>query len=233
MTAMPNEYASAAPASDGEAHEAASEAISARRERREARRRSLMLRSAKVACETGEYVCVVRDVSEIGTSISFLHDVPPDERIILALANGLTYPIERVWCGKRQAGYRFATTVSLEEFMHESAPFEARPVRLEFEAAARLIDGREVTGAKMLDISTHGAKFESLSDHPLERLIGFQIAGMPQFLGQICWREETRYGLRFQHPLTLLELAGTALKLQPFSTPDKGDFGELGKARAA
>lgn len=196
-------------------------------------RRSLLLRSAKVVCASGEYVCLVRDVSQIGTSLSFLHDVPPDARMILALANGLTYPIERVWSGRRQAGYRFGAHVLMEEFLHERAPFELRPIRLEIPARARTIDGRERAPVRMLDISTHGAKFESLSDYNLHQLIGFQIEGVQQYLGELCWREGTLYGLRFQHPLALRELAGLALALQPFGAPTPGDLSEDDAAQAA
>jgi len=199
---------------------------------RASKRRALMLRSAKVIAQAGEFVCIVRDVSDLGTSLSFLHDVPPDERMILALANGLTYPIERVWSGKRQAGYRFGADVTMDEFIRENAPFELRPIRLEIEADARTIDGREHTPVRMRNISTHGAMFESLSDHAQGRLIVFQIEGAPQYLAQICWREETRYGLRFQHPIALAELAGIALRIQPFaaSAPAGGDGVEAARA---
>ncbi len=199
----------------------------------QAKRRRLMLRSAKVVCASGEYVCLVRDVSQIGTSLSFLHDVPPEERMILALANGLTYPIERVWSGKRQAGYRFGAHILMEEFMHDSAPFELRPIRLEIAAPACLIDRRERATVQMLNISTHGAKIESASDHALHHLIGFQIEGVQQYLGELCWREETQYGLRFQHPLALQELADLALTRQPFSAATPGALGTARKAQAA
>lgn len=220
MSACPPAREDALTAADRSAHRAAT-------------RRTLMLRSAKVVCASGEYVCLVRDVSEIGTSLSFLHDVPPEERMILALANGLTYPIERVWSGKRQAGFRFGAQVMMEEFMHERAPFELRPIRLEIAAPACLIDGRERHAAQMLNISTHGALFESAGEHPMARLFGFQISGMPQYLGQVCWREGSQHGLRFQHPLGLQELAQLALALQPFGAPRPGEHAPSERARAA
>ncbi|MEE4153411.1 MAG: hypothetical protein V2I27_04565 [Erythrobacter sp.] len=200
---------------------------------RAARRRTLMLRSAKVVCASGEYVCIVRDVCEIGTTLSFLHDVPPDDRMILALGNGLTYPVERVWSGKRQAGYRFGAQVIMDEFLHERAPFELRPIRLAILAPAYLIDGRERHAVQLLNVSTHGALFESAHEHALLRLFGFQISGMPQYLGQVCWREGHQHGLRFQHPLALQELAELALALQPFGAPRPGEHAPGEAARAA
>jgi len=201
-------------------------------------RKSLMLRSAKVVCQSGEYICLVRDVSELGTSLSFLHDVPPEKRIILSLANGMTFPIEQVWSGKKQAGYRFASPVSLAEFMYESSPFALRAVRLEIDAVARVMDGRDTFMAQVLDISTHGLKFECASDIKLARLIGFQITGMRQQLGQVVWHDGDhnvpRYGFQFQHPLGLQELAVATLRMQPFSMPVQTGFSEnLAKASAA
>ncbi|MDY7098210.1 MAG: PilZ domain-containing protein [Pseudomonadota bacterium] len=197
-------------------------------------RPSLMLRSAKVVCQTGQYACVIRDVSKLGTSIAFLHEVPPEPRILLSLGNGLIYPIERVWAGKRQAGYRFANELELTEFIHESAPFEARPVRLEIKTTARLIDGRDHHHVKLLDISTHGAKFESGSKHAEQRLIGFQVQGMAQQLGKVVWQSDEVFGLQFQQPIALQELALAALRLQPYDAPIKGGFSEaLSNARAA
>ena len=81
---------------------------------------SPLLRSAKVVCQLGEYICLVRDVSQDGVLLSFLHDVPCEPRIILALGNGQTYPIQRIWSGQEQAGYRFAGSVTVEEFLHLS-----------------------------------------------------------------------------------------------------------------
>ena len=201
-------------------------------------RKSLMLRSAKVVCQSGEYVCLIRDVAPLGTSLSFLHDVPPEPRIILALGNGLTFPIEKVWSGKRQAGYRFADRVSISEFMHENSPFQLRPVRIEVSASARITDGRHSFSAEILDLSTHGAKFASEGNLKPDRLVGFQISGMKQRLGQVVWCDETdgskRFGFQFQHPLSLQELADTALRMQPFSWPMPSSFSDtLGNASAA
>ncbi len=209
-----------------------------RGEVRAARRKSLMLRSAKVICQTGEYVCLVRDVCEIATSLSFLHDAPPEPRILLCLANGNTYPIERVWSGKRQAGYRFGGHVSLEDFMHETTPFEARPTRLAIAANALLTDGRTNHRARLLDISTHGAKFECTSTLRQRGLIGFHLNGLNARLGQIAWSDGSgriaRFGLQFQHPVPLRELAQAALRLQPFDAPAPGGVREtLARARAA
>ena len=199
---------------------------------------SPMLRSAKVVCQSGEYICLIRDLSLKGVSLSFLHAAPGESRIILALANGQTYPIQRVWEGKTRAGYSFATPVSLDEFRHEDQPFNVRPIRLSIEASARLIDGRRSHSAHLLDISVHGARIACEADMYPGRLVSLQVNGMAQQLCTIVWSDEglepTHFGLRFQHPLRLRELAHTALSLQPLdhSKTDANPF-KSGASRAA
>ena len=189
------------------------------------KRAAPMLRSAKVVCQAGEYICLVRDVSDEGVLLSFLHDVPPEPRIILVLANGQTYPIQCLWSAEDQASYRFAGSMALEEFLHESAPFQMRPVRLAIGASARIIDGVASHTAALRDISTHGASFECCAGFIPGRLISFQIGGLAQQLGEVVWSEEVggdlqgaaRIGVQFQLPLTLRDLAAASIKLQPFA----------------
>jgi hypothetical protein len=184
-----------------------------------------MLRSAKVVCQAGEYVCLVRDVCEDGVLLSYLHEVPPEARIILALANAQTYPVERTWSADNQAGYRFAGSMALEEFLHESAPFSLRPVRLTIPASARILDGATTLTALLRDISTHGASFACDRAMDAGRLISFQLGGLPQQLAEIVWSKpgddadgmSTHIGIQFRQPLTLRELAAVSLRLQPFA----------------
>lgn len=188
-----------------------------------ARRKSLLLRSAKVVCSSGEYVCVVRDVSETGTTLRYLHAIPPEKRLFLALANGLTCPIELVDQEGDEATYRFASAISVDEFLHESQPFDLRPIRLTIAASALVIDGQDTHSATLIDLSTHGAKFACAGVMRPDRLISFQISGTKQMLGQIAWCDRAyaplHYGLQFRHPLGLRELAEAALRIQPLGVP--------------
>ena len=203
-------------------------------EHRAAARKSAMLRTAKVICQAGEYVCLIRDISELGVGLSFLHEAPPEPRIILQLTNGLTYPLERVWSGKRQAGYRFGSEISLDEFLHEESPFANRPIRLEISAQGRITDGRTITRIGLIDISREGAKFESDGIHPEGRLVSFEALGLPQRLGQIRWQSGKQFGMQFQHPLEIRELATMTVRSQPMdAVPVDRLGGSLDKVRAA
>ncbi len=183
---------------------------------REAQRASLMLRSAKVVCQTGEYVAVIRDVSTLGVGLSFLHKAPPEPRILLELSNGVTYPIERVWDGKSRAGYRFASPIDLDEFVTEESPFDGRAVRLRIDAEAEVLDRKHRRAVQLRDLSCDGASFECEDPIDQSHLTGFFVGGVTQRQSKICWNNDIVYGIKFKQPITIEELAQAALKLQPY-----------------
>lgn len=203
-------------------------------EARGAKRASLLLRRAKLVCQTGEYLCLIRDVSTLGVGLGFAHPVPPEKRILLQLANDLTYPIERVWTGQRQAGYQFGGEITVEEFLREQSPHPSRPLRLNMTGNVRIQDARQRIDARLVDLSCEGAKVASQAELKLGRLITFELDGLPAQLAQVRWSENGRYGIQFQHPIDTEELARCALHLQPFDQTRSTGFAKLlRKARAA
>ena len=195
---------------------------------------SMMLRRAKMVCQSGEYVCLIRDVSELGVGLGFIHDVPPEPRVLLQLANDLTYPVERVWTGKRQAGYRFGDNITVDDFLREQAPHQTRPLRLKIPANVRIRDGRRVLDGRLLDLSCEGAKIACVVDGQPGHLVTFELEGLPTQLAQMRWSEDGRHGLKFQQPIETEELARCAMYLQPFAAPRSNTFSRLlAKARAA
>lgn len=203
-------------------------------ENRQSHRASLMLRRAKLVCQSGEYLTLIRDVSNKGIGLGFLHEVPPEPRTILQLANGMTYPVERVWAQSRQAGYRFGCTIALNDFLREESPHPVRPLRLNVEGTARVQHGRGVVDAHLIDLSCEGAKIVCKDDIRTRGLISFELPGMSPRLAQVRWTQEDRFGLQFHHPLESEELARCAMRLQPFGDMRKSRFARLlAKARAA
>ena len=55
-------------------------------ELREADRSALLLRVAKLICQSGEYVCLVRDVSWTGLRLRLFHALPDERFVFLQLA---------------------------------------------------------------------------------------------------------------------------------------------------
>ncbi|EAQ28689.1 hypothetical protein NAP1_13858 [Erythrobacter sp. NAP1] len=203
-------------------------------EARAAKRASLLLRRAKLVCQSGEYLCLIRDVSSLGVGLGFAHPVPPEKRTLLQLSNDLTYPVERVWTGQRQAGYQFGGEITVEEFLREQSPHPSRPLRLNMTGNVRIQDARQRIDARLVDLSCEGAKVASQAELKLGRLITFELDGLPAQLAQVRWNENGRYGIQFQHAIDTEELARCALHLQPFDKTRSSGFSKLlRKARAA
>lgn len=187
---------------------------------------SLVMRTAKLLCESGEYACVVRDISATGAKIRLFHDVPPDTHLYLELANGLRYAMERVWHEGDHAGFRFAAPIAVSEFIEESSPYPRRPLRLKMKRPALITaDGRDVR-VVLTDVSQQGACIEASSELSVKQYVRVEAAGMPVRFGHICWRRKFAHGLVFQHAFRFDELAQYAFAMQPFDEPVLQEEGE-------
>jgi hypothetical protein len=92
-------------------------------EMRGAQRFTLLIRTAKLVCESGEFICVVRDVSETGVRVRLFHDLPVDRRMALELGNGEVYFIEKVWERDSLAGFQFSAPIDVQGFIAEVSPY--------------------------------------------------------------------------------------------------------------
>ncbi|MBA4161105.1 MAG: PilZ domain-containing protein [Novosphingobium sp.] len=182
-------------------------------------RQTLMLRTAKVICQSGEYVCLVRDVSRGGVGLRFFHAVPQEPRIFLELANGALYPIERTWqrseAESGEAGYRFAAPVALGAFLDETSQHPHRPIRLRLKLPVLLtVDGTDCK-AMLADISRCGAKLTADRRLPEGAFVRCDALGLPLRFGHVAWRRQLEHGIVFQQAFGLEELARCLFALQP------------------
>jgi hypothetical protein len=183
---------------------------------RDAQRFALLIRTAKLVCDSGEYLCVVRDISASGVRLRLFHDLPTAGTIALQLANGYTYPLECVWQRDDHAGFRFTEVIDVHQFMEEPSNWPRRPIRIEFAVAATTI-ADDVAGAAVVhNISRYGAKIESERFLALQQKIVLDIAGAARINASVCWRSGRNYGLVFRQTFTFEELARLAAVLQPF-----------------
>jgi hypothetical protein len=185
-------------------------------ELREAPRFSLVMRTAKLLCETGEYVCVVRDISATGTKLRLFHEVPPDTHLYLELANGRRYAMERVWREGDHAGFRFAAPIAVAEFVEETSPYPRRPLRLSLQRPSLVTADRRDWRAMLVNISQQGAGIEASGEIPVGQQLRLEVPGMPLRFGHVCWRSKHAHGLVFQQSFRLDELARLVFALQPF-----------------
>jgi hypothetical protein len=185
-------------------------------EMRAAPRSSLMCRTGKILCESGEYVCVVRDVSATGARLKLFHAAPPDQHLFLELANGDRYAMERVWAQGEHVGFRFSCTIDVDRFIAEPSHWPRRPIRINLQRPADVTADGVVSPALLLDLSQHGARIEAGRKFALEQKLWLAIGDRPARFGCVRWRRGYRHGLVLQQSFRLDELAGYALALQPF-----------------
>jgi hypothetical protein len=187
---------------------------------RAAPRSSLIFRTAKILCESGEYVCVVRDVSATGTRLRLFHAAPPDEHMFLEQANGDRYAMERVWMRDGHAGFRFSCTIDVDRFITEPSAFARRPIRLKLHQPADIMVDGVVSPVMLLDLSQQGARIEAGRKLAIEQKLWLAIEGHPERFGSVRWREAYTHGLVLQQGFRLDEFAQYAYALQPFAPTD-------------
>jgi hypothetical protein len=190
-------------------------------ERRTRSRFALMLRSAKLLGDDGEYLCIVRDVSETGTKLKLFHPLPSATRYALELSEGGRYDVELAWSSELEAGFRFCKPVDAKAFIAESGPFPKRPIRLSVCHPVTLVTDTGSMEATLRDISRQGACIESRQKLAIGQRLILKGDILPTFEATVCWRREPSYGLVFSQLMGLEDLATRAFAIQK-SEQDRG-----------
>jgi hypothetical protein len=190
-------------------------------ELRSAPRFTLLIRSAKLICDSGEYLCVIRDVSASGVRLRIFHPLPPHDRFELELATGDRFALDRVWEAKDHAGFRFADWIDVQQFIAEASPYRKRSLRLRLDFQAEITTDTGTAAASVRDLSREGARIETTLPLAIRQKVKLAADALPPLTGTVCWRSSSAYGLVFQQVFTFEELAKLAAKLQPFGPSDK------------
>ncbi len=198
-------------------------------EKRGAERFALLLRTAKLVCGSGEYLCVVRDVSATGTRLKVFHDLPADRRMALKLANDDFYFIERVWQNGDHAGFRFASDIDVHQFLGEPSPYKRRAIRLGISGQGVVTSAGMTAAASLLNLSQHGAAIEAGMHIALDQQVRLEIEGMPMRHATVKWRRGNQYGLALVESFRFDELAQLAFHMQPLP-PTHSDAISAGRA---
>lgn len=183
-------------------------------EKRSEPRIALLLRSAKLVGPSGEFLCIVRDVSKSGAKLRLFHPIVDGEEMFLETATGQSLPVEKVWERDNEAGVRFVGDVDVQGFVAEEGSFPKRPVRIRMSRDVSLRYGGTTVHATMQDLSRQGARIETSARLAIGQSLSLECDLLPQFDATVCWRRHPNYGLVFRQLMSLEELALRVHQLQ-------------------
>lgn len=183
-------------------------------ELRAAPRFTLLIRSAKIISPSGEFLCIVRDVSSSGVRLRLFHPLPPGSLVTLELASGEHFAMEKVWESEDHAGFRFVDEIDVHRFIAEASPYPRRQLRLRIDFPAILTVDGIASPVMVRDLSRQGARIECDELLAVGQKVKLEAKGLPTLISNVCWRSSPAYGLVFLQLFTFDELARLAEALQ-------------------
>lgn len=197
---------------------------------RAAPRFTLLIRSAKLVADNCEYLCIIRDVSASGVRLRVFHAMPAQIQMTLELSSGERFLVERVWEREDHAGFRFSDPIDVHRFIAEASPYPKRALRLRMEFPAILTADKVSLPAQVHDFSRQGARIETNQLLAIGQQVKLQAKGLPEIIGNVCWRSTPAYGLVFQNTFTFEELAKIAVLFQPLCRTNEDPQGARRRA---
>ena len=181
---------------------------------RSARRYNLVIRPAKLVSAQGEFVCVIRDVSETGVSIRGFHRLPAGKRMALEMQTGDTHEIEKIWVDGYDAGFRFVNECDVESVVLEAGRFPKRRLRLRVALPIEIVTLAGRSEGMIENLSQQGAQISCATAFARDQIVRLKAAQLPEISAKVRWRDDGRYGLVFENTFALGELAKLAASLQ-------------------
>lgn len=188
-------------------------------EKRGKPRFALLLRSAKLVGRNGEYLCIVRDVSEQGAKLRLFHPLGDEQHFSLEIATGERFAVDVIWEKEHEAGFRFLDPIDVLRFVAEAGPFPKRPVRLKVSHEATIHVAGQQVPAIVHDLSRQGARIETDGKLAIGQKLRIDAKELPDFEATVCWRRAPSYGLVFNRLMSLDELANRAFRMQQDLVP--------------
>jgi len=191
---------------------------------RSAPRFTLLLRTAKLVADGREFLCILRDASATGIKLRIFHPVPPHRLLQLELGSGERHAIEQVWTTHDHAGFRFCEEIAVAKLIDDAAgAFPKRQLRLRISLPATIHSGGETCPISFCDISQQGARIACDKRLMMNELVRIETRFLPPIYAKVRWRREPQYGLVFEHPFRLDELARISAPLQLADPEDLAD----------
>lgn len=187
-------------------------------DQRAAPRFTLLIRAAKLVSPNGEFVCVIRDVSETGVSVRLFHALPQGSPLELHMPGGGVYEVEPVWERESEAGFRFAQNVDVARLISEAGEYPKRGLRLQVCFPVRISTLTQRAEGLITNLSQQGARIECdglfAIDQNLRIAALEAIPELSEVRAKVRWRRDHDYGLVFEDTFTLSDFARLAARLQ-------------------
>ncbi len=205
---------------DKAAHTAPShnEPLAAGEELRAAPRFTLLIRAAKLVSAQGEFVCVIRDVSETGVSVRLFHALPACKEFALQMPAGAVYEVTEVWQRENEAGFAFAEPVAVSQLINESSDYPKRGLRLSLCFPVTIASLAQRFEATVENLSQQGARITCDALLAIDQTIRIEAPSVTgdvrEVRAKVRWRRERHYGVVFDDTFTLGDFARLAALLQ-------------------
>ena len=182
------------------------------------RRITLLIRAAKLVSSHGEFVGVVRDVSETGVCVRLFHRAPTGDPIELHMPGGSVYELRQVWERDNEAGYEFVQSVDVSELINQADQYPKRGLRLGlfFPIKVKTLSGNHE--AIVENLSQQGARLECDGLFAIDQSLRIESLDggheLKDVRAKVRWRRDNEYGVVFDDTLSLSDFARLAARLQ-------------------
>lgn len=183
-------------------------------ELRSAARYTPLIRTAKITGVSGEFLCVVSDISSSGVSVRLFHPLPRDQALKLEMPNGDSLPLQRIWEKEGRAGFRFAGEIDLDHVLQGRGKWPKRPIRLNLDMPAKLAGLTGRFEARIKNISLQGAQIECADRLAIDQRLRLSSVILPDIVTKVRWRNGNLYGLVFDDTFQFADLARMAAHAQ-------------------
>ncbi|MDP5104139.1 MAG: PilZ domain-containing protein [Erythrobacter sp.] len=187
-------------------------------ELRAAPRFTLLIRAAKLVSAQGEFVCVIRDVSETGVSVRLFHALPGCKHFALHMPTGTVYEITNVWERGNEAGFSFDQTVNVPQLIGESGEYPKRGLRLGVCFPVTVVTLTDRSEAVVENLSQQGARIACDGLLAIDQTMRIAMPGadgsVRDVRAKVRWRRGSDYGVVFEDTFALGEFARLAARLQ-------------------
>lgn len=187
-------------------------------ELRAAPRFTLLIRAAKLVSAQGEFVCVIRDVSESGVSVRLFHALPGCKNFALHMPAGAVYEIARMWHRDNEAGFTFDQPVEVAKLVNESGDYPKRGLRLALCFPVQVATLSGSFAAVVENLSQQGARITCDTLLAIDQTVRIAVPGLSgkprEVRAKVRWRRDDQYGVVFDDTFTLGEFARLAALLQ-------------------